>query len=90
VRNLLVVLSSAVITGLVGYFTLSVIVPIRVFGDSVMIPINAFVALIVSLTTCASATGLLLRWALQRADGAKIQQLEERLGRLEQHGATER
>lgn len=88
VRNLLVVLSAAVIAGLGVYFAFNCIVTFSLVGGNVSMHVNSFVALIACLCLAAAALSLLLRAAVVRTDRQQTQLLEQRVERLEQGRPT--
>jgi uncharacterized protein YbjQ (UPF0145 family) len=82
-RHFLVILSAAVTAGLVVFFTFNVLNAIGVMGGSVVISMDVFVALIAMLTLAAAGLALLYRRLLVRGESRSLQQLADRIVRLE-------
>ena len=88
VRNLLVVLSAAVIAGLGVYYVFNCFHSFALMGENVMMHVNGFVALTACLCLAAAASALLLHAAVVRTDRQRAQALEQRIARLEQSKPT--
>ncbi|MBL8729552.1 MAG: hypothetical protein JNM25_14050 [Planctomycetes bacterium] len=82
-RNLLVVLSAAVVGGLSVYFLFSGLCTFGVMGGNVVIGMDVFVAFIAALTIGAAALALSMRHLLLRSEARDLQDLRDRIARLE-------
>ncbi len=82
-RNVLVVLSASVTAGLAVFFLFDALNAIGTLSDSIMVRMDVFVAFIAALTLAAAALALVFRRASMRAEARDIQDLRERVARLE-------
>ena len=82
-RHFLVILAAAVTAGLAVFFAFDMLSAIGVMGGNVVISMDVFVALIAALTFAAGGLALLYRRLLVRSEGQLLQQLTDRVARLE-------
>ena len=87
-KNLLIVLSAAVIAGLAVYFAFNACNAFGLLGQDVTIHVNTFVVLIACLSLAAAAASLLLRALVVRTDQQQVRALEQRIAQLEQRTPT--
>lgn len=83
-KNLLVVLSAAVLAGLGVYATFDWCNAFSLVGNNVMMRVDTFVAVVACLGIAGAGLALFLRAAVMRADRGITQALEDRIVRLEQ------
>lgn len=83
-RNLLLVLSAAVLAGLSIYVVFTLLGWIGLLGSDVLINVNAFVALVACLTVGGAAAVLALQAVVVRLETRTMAQLEQRIAALEQ------
>lgn len=82
-RHFLVILAAAVTAGLAVFFAFNLLGAIGVMGGNVVISMDVFVAMIAALTLAAGGLALLYRLLLVRSERRPLQQLAERVARLE-------
>ncbi len=82
-RHFLVVLAAAVTAGLAVFFIFNVLNAIGVMGGNVVISMDVFVAFIAALTFATGGLTLLYRRLLVRSERRLLQQLADRVARLE-------
>ena len=82
-KNVLIVLSAAVLAGLGVYAAFSACHLLRLDGERVVMHVDTFVAIIACLAFAGASLSLILRAILQRADRAALQALEQRIAQVE-------
>lgn len=82
-QSFLVIFTAAALSGLMITFGLHLVNPIPVESGNVFIPIDVFVGLIAVLTLSASSLSLLLRARLRHSEVKELNELRERIARLE-------
>jgi hypothetical protein len=82
-KNVVIVLASGVVAGLVVYAFLEWQQLLGLVGESLTMRIATFVASLAAVGFGSAALALGFRAAFQREDGKRVRALEERVGRLE-------
>ena len=83
VKLLLVVISSAVLAGLVSYAAFAAASAFELMGARVTVHVDAFVGFIACIALAAALIALGLQTALVRNERNALQEMEQRIARLE-------
>lgn len=86
-KTLLIILSAAVVAGLICYSVFNWVVSFGLLGNQVVMKIDVFIAFIASLGVLSAILALAFKHSLVRSDNRLVARLESRITELESRSA---